>query len=92
MRDYKTDFLILEALVKAAMLDPEATIRSTAIEGLRKRYNDKESSDVIKRVFNGDNQIFLVMQLPNYLPTTFYLCDIPDEYAGLPTRVYPVRL
>ncbi len=91
MRDYKNDFFILEGLVKAAMLDPEATVRSAAIEGL-KEFGGKEYGGVVKRLFNGDNQIFLVMQLPDYSPTTFCVCDIPNEYIGKPTRVYPAIL
>ena len=35
-KDQKNDFLVLEVLVKAAMLDPDDSVRSLAIEGLRK--------------------------------------------------------
>ena len=90
-KDQKNDFLVLEVLVKAAMLDPDDSVRSLAIEGLRK-YGSKESSGIIKSVFNGDNQIFLVMQLPGTSPKTFYLCDIPNEYIFRPTRVYDIIL
>lgn len=80
------DFQILEALVKAVMLDPSEEVRKTAINIISRRYGG-----VITEGFCGDNQLFVIFG-KNGVGKIGYVCDKPKEYLKMPTVVYPFRI
>jgi len=76
---------VIEALVKAATLDPDGGIRKIAIDLL----NSKLSDDImILRAYQDGQKLYLDLQLDGNSPKKMRICEIPEVYAGQKTIVY----
>lgn len=69
--------LILEALTKAAILDPAEEVRKEAIGVLT---NLTSKGIRLRKGFVGDNQIMVELAQEGH-KELFYVCDLPKEYV-----------
>ena len=71
---------------KGAILDPVESIRKRLIKDL-----DKKLDNSLQGGFPADNQLFIIVQKKGFQPIYYYVCNIPETYAGslrIPHRFY----
>ncbi len=77
---------LLETLVLAALLEPDAGVRDIARETIGKKLSPYAHSISV-----GDNSVLLRLRDPKSgITGILYVCDLPKEYANAPVRL-PIK-
>lgn len=75
----------IEQLLKAAILDPDEKTRARLAKTLNKHLDNR-----LEGGFAADNQLFIKLRIPlkdkQYTIVSCYLCDMPKEYIGSPSK------
>ncbi len=71
----------LEQLVKAALLDPDDSIRLSHVKTLNRLLRN-----ALERGFALDNQLYINVRLNNSSSVTYLICDMPKTYLGSPSK------
>lgn len=78
---------ILAALTKAAILDPSQIVRQISINELTNLYKG-----FIRKGYELNGKLYLKINNKEDQPNTYFICQMPEEYIGKPSKPVPFDL
>jgi hypothetical protein len=87
LRDKPEDAEFLKVFLRGSILEPDVEIRSKVI-----CFINKSLDDIFRGAYVKDAKIYIKIRNFNGGINTFYLEDVPNEYRGKSTEIYPFNL